>query len=309
MSVALAPRLESEAPIDALVRELFRPTGVDGVYARTGLYEHVVEAVAGLITRYREPKTEVFRFPPVMSRRVLERSGYLRSFPHLLGCVSCLEGSEAEISRAVDRFEGGGEWTDVLEPADLVLSPATCYPVYPLAAQCGAVPSGGLLFDVAGDCFRREPSRAVDRLQSFRMREFVCIGTPDQLASFRLRWMARMARIADELQLSYRVAPANDPFFGRTGTFMAKAQIEQSLKFEVLIPIGRTGGPTACMSLNYHRDHFGSVWDLRNTGGEVSHTGCMAFGMDRLAVALFSAHGLYLADWPRDLRAALRLEV
>jgi seryl-tRNA synthetase len=309
MSLALASKLDSEQADDALLRELFRPTGVDGVYARTGLYEQVVEAVGGLITRHREPRTEVFRFPPVMSRRVLERSGYLRSFPHLLGCVSCLEGSEAEISRAIDRFERGGEWTDVLEPADLVLSPASCYPVYPLAAQRGAVPAGGLLFDVAGDCFRHEPSRAIDRLQSFRMREFVCIGTPDQVAHFRLRWMARMAEIADELQLSYRIAPANDPFFGRTGTFMAKAQIDQSLKFEVLIPVSRTDDPSACMSLNYHRDHFGSVWDMRTASGEVSHTACMAFGMDRVAVALFATHGLELADWPTGLRAALRLEV
>jgi seryl-tRNA synthetase len=309
MSVALAPDLDSEGPANPLLPELFRPTGVDGVYARTGLYEQVVEAVGGLITRYREPNAEVFRFPPVMSRRVLERSGYLRSFPHLLGCVSCLEGSDAEISRAIDRFEGGGEWTDVLAPIDLVLSPATCYPIYPLAAQRGAVPPGGLLFDVGGDCFRHEPSRAVDRLQSFRMREFVCIGALDQVAKFRAHWMRRMADIADELQLSHRVAPASDPFFGRAGTFMAKAQIDQSLKFEALIRIGKSDQPTACMSLNYHRDHFSSVWDLRNEGGEVSHSGCMAFGMDRLAVALFATHGLDLTDWPTALRAVLRLEV
>src|SRR2546430_10196887 len=51
------------------------------------------------------------------------------------------------------------------------LSPAACYPVYPLIARRGAVPSDGLLFDVAADCFRREPSRALDRLQSFRSEE------------------------------------------------------------------------------------------------------------------------------------------
>ena len=42
-----------------------------------------------------------------MSRRVLEKSGYLKSFPHLLGCVSCLQGSEAQIRTVVDDFDAG----------------------------------------------------------------------------------------------------------------------------------------------------------------------------------------------------------
>ena len=45
------------------------------------------------------------------------------------------------------------------------------------------------------------------------------------------------------------------------------------------------------MSFNYHKDHFGETWGLHNAKGEVLHTGCVAFGMDRLAVALFVTHG------------------
>ena len=96
------------APLDELFDGLFAPMGADGVYARTGRYEDVVEALAALISRHREDGTEVFRFPPVMSRADIERHGYLKSFPNLLGCVSCLEGSEAEIRGAVDRFYDGG---------------------------------------------------------------------------------------------------------------------------------------------------------------------------------------------------------
>ena len=54
------------------------------------------------------------------------------------------------------------------------------------------------------------------------------------------------------------------------------------------------------MSFNYHRDHFGTKWGLRTEAGEVAHTGCVAFGIDRLALALFSTHGLtwMSATWP-----------
>src|ERR1700749_3286510 len=124
-------------PLDHLADELFHDIGSPGVYGRTALYEDIVERLAALITRHREPDTEVLRFPPVMSRRQLERSGYLKSFPHFLGCVCCLSGSEAEVRGTLDRFESGEEWTDALAAADLVLTPAACYPVYPIVASRG----------------------------------------------------------------------------------------------------------------------------------------------------------------------------
>jgi seryl-tRNA synthetase len=61
------------------------------------------------------------------------------------------------------------------------------------------------------------------------------------------------------------------------------------------------------MSFNYHRDHFGMTWNLRNKAGSVMHTGCVAFGMDRLALAMFAAHGLETASWPEAPRKALDL--
>jgi hypothetical protein len=61
------------------------------------------------------------------------------------------------------------------------------------------------------------------------------------------------------------------------------------------------------MSFNYHRDHFGTTWDLRTEAGDVAHTGCVAFGMDRLALALFCTHGSDLRRWPRLVRDTLLL--
>lgn len=292
---------------DALIKTLLRPSGVDGVYGRTGLYESVVEALAALIGTHRAPECEVFRFPPVMSRASLEKQGYLKSFPNLLGTVSCLHGSEREIRALVDNSETDGEWTKGLEAADLVLSPAACYPIYPIAAARGPVPPGGWLFDVASDCFRHEPSKDVDRFQSFRMREYVRIGTPQQIQEFRGEWIVRAKGIADGLGLCYTVDVASDPFFGRAGQIMAVSQVEQSLKFELLVPVRAQEAPTACMSFNYHREHFGETWGLHDAAGTVLHTGCVAFGMDRLAVALFAAHGLNIAAWPAAVKTALKL--
>src|SRR3984885_11905020 len=191
MNVAFQERKSSARALDAIAEALLLPSGIDGIYARTASFEDAVNGLTSLISRNREPGAEVLRFPPVMSRRQLEKSGYLKSFPHFLGCVSCLTGDEAHIRGSVERYEAGEDWTPALAAADLVLSPAACYPVYPLAASRGHVPAGGLIFDVACDCFRREPSKMLDRLQSFRMREYVRIGTPAQIQEFRARWMKR----------------------------------------------------------------------------------------------------------------------
>src|SRR5579863_2157089 len=294
-------------PLAHIAEGLFRSMGVDGVYARTALYAQVVERLETYITRQRDPKAEIMRFPPVMSRRQLEKSGYLKSFPNLLGCVCALHGSEASIRSAVERADNGGDWTTSVTSSDLVLSPAACYPVYPIVATRGQLPVGGLQFDIEADVFRHEPSRSLDRLQSFRMREFVRIGSPQEILEFRESWMARAPQLAAELNLPSTIDVANDPFFGRVGQVMAVSQRQQALKFELLIPYYPAASPTACMSFNYHREHFGQVWGIRDDNGELAHTSCVAFGIDRLAVALFANHGLDLKKWPAATRQALAL--
>ena len=305
MNVAFKQPVDAAHNLDSIAEALLLPSGIDGVYARTAAFEQVINGLTDLISQYRDPNTEVLRFPPVMSRRQVEKSGYLKSFPHFLGCVSCLAGDEPEVRTAVDRHEAGEDWTPSLAAADLVLSPAACYPVYPLAASRGELPADGLLFDVACDCFRREPSKMLDRPQSFRMREYVYIGSPEQIDAFRRRWMKLAEGFAARLGLSWRIDYASDPFFGRGGKLMAASQVEQALKFELLIPVHSAEQPTACMSFNYHRDHFGATWNIRTATGEVAHTGCVAFGLDRLALAVFATHGIDFARWPATVRKAL----
>jgi seryl-tRNA synthetase len=137
------------------------------------------------------------------------------------------------------------------------------------------------------------------------MREFVCMGTDKEVMDFRGRWICQGEELARQLGVQYRIAPASDPFFGRVGKLAAMIQVEQALKFELLIPILSEDQPTACMSFNYHRDHFGTTWGLRTATGEAAHTACVAFGVDRLALALFASHGTDLRSWPVSVREAL----
>ena len=306
MTLASADIAKLAAAPEEILARLFTPMKVEGVYGRTGAYEDVVEGLGRYISTLRPKGAQVHRFPPVVSRALIERSGYLKSFPHLLGCVCALGTDVERVTAAVARSEAGGSWTDSVEASELVLAPAACYPVYPIAAAQGPV-CELRLYDVASDCFRREPSKDIDRLQSFRMREFVAIGAPEEISAFRNRWMARAPEIAADLGLSHAIDAASDPFFGREGQMIGRFQAANALKFEMLIPVRSAEKPTACMSFNCHRDHFGLTWGLTTADGAPAHPACVAFGHDRLAVALCARHGVEVAGWPAAVRAKLGL--
>src|SRR4051812_5074947 len=189
----------------AITSSILQPTPANGVQGRTAPYEDVIAGLTALITRHRAPGTEVLRFPPVMSRALLEKSGYLKSFPHLLGCVSSMTGTEAKIRALVEGRGAGEEWVDGLAATDLVLTPAACYQVYPIIAARGDVPATGTIVDVESYCFRRETSSELGRMQAFRMREYVCIGAPETALAFRESWKQRAGEIAGQLALPFNL--------------------------------------------------------------------------------------------------------
>ena len=280
--------------------------GVDGLYGRSGVFEDVVERFSALITRFgAEANPEVLRFPPGMNRRDFERSGYLKNFPDLAGTIHSFGGGDREHAALLERLHADLDWTAEQRAGDVTLAPAACYPLYPVVARRGALPASGGLYDIYSWCFRHEPSRDPDRMQMFRQREYVRIGTPAQVTAFRETWLAKAPDIVELLQLPYRIEVANDPFFGRAGRMLKASQRDQELKFELVIPINEGKKPTACISFNYHQDHFGTTWGLETAHGDVAHTACVGFGMERLTLALFKTHGFDVDLWPRPVRDAL----
>ena len=65
--------------------------------------------------------------------------------------------------------------------------------------------------------FRNEPSGDPARMRSFHMREFVRIGDPADVATFRDAWLERTLGLFGRLGLVAESEVASDPFFGRSG--------------------------------------------------------------------------------------------
>lgn len=279
-------------------------TGAAGVYGYSSTYQQIVAGLDRLVTSLGDKRYEQAQFPPVLARRTFDRTGYLDSFPDLMGAVAVFRGGPREHRELSRRYAGDdATWTDLLEPAEVVLSSAACHPIYPLCT--GRLPDGGRRFEVVSWCFRHEPGPDPARMVAFRMHELVYVGDADRAQAHRDTLLEQGVQLLGSLGLPMDMVPANDPFFGRTGAILASAQLEENLKIEGVTPIASTDRPTAIISGNCAREHFGEAFSIETAGGEIAHTACVAFGIDRVTLALLRRHGLETGRWPAEVRDRL----
>lgn len=284
------------------------PSGVRGVYGRSGVFEVVVEHFGRAVTRLaaaEDPGADVMRFPPLLNRAHYTRINHIHNFPDLMGSVHAFTGKDAEHRELTRKLADGEDWTRDLVPSEVMLVPAACYPLYPTAT--GTLKDGGRLVDLETFVFRHEPSDDPARMQIFRQREFVRLGTAEQAIAHRDAWLKRGKALLQSLGLAVEAVVANDPFFGRGGRLAKATQREQVLKYELVVPICSTEQPTAVTSSNYHVDYFGHAFDIRTADGAHAHTSCIGFGLERVTLALFKTHGLDPAAWPAPVRDLLGL--
>jgi len=283
---------------------LIIPTGVKGGYGRGAVFEDILRRFDDLVGRISEPDgAQEVLFPPILPRALLDEVTYMTRFPQLAGSVHSFFGNEAKARELSARVNDGERWEDLLDITEVMLAPAACYPVYP--SFSGLLPTGGRLLTLLGWVYRHEPSDEPTRLQSFRMREFIRMGPPDDVVAWRDAWLQRGLDLLKGLGLPAQSDLAADPFFGRAGKMLAANQLDQRLKFEILVPVISLDKPTAICSFNWHQDYFTSKFRIRNADESVAHTACLGFGMERVTLALIKAHGFDPEGWPADVRAQL----
>ena len=281
---ATAPTATAEeAYLDRLlVARLLLPTSLPGIYARGVAFTQLMEGLEHYITRLeRTEGTFVLRCPPVLPRSTVETCA------QLLGCLCCFTEGTAE-QEALMAVVDAGELPH-REISDVVMAPAACYYVYPYLT--GTLPAAGKTTDIENWCYRCEPSLNPLRMRSFRMREFVYAGTPEQAIGFRDNGIERAQQFLAGMGLNATLAPTDT----------------QARKFELRIPIASDERPTAVIASSYHQDHFGRLFEILTPDDALAHTACLAFGMERLTLALLAEHGLQLRNWPAPLQELLSL--
>jgi seryl-tRNA synthetase len=248
-----------------------------------------------------------YRFPTLIPARYLERVNYFKAFPHSLSFATHLREDLDAIDRfaqqAVCEHEELRAPTDSFAPIRALLSPAVCYHLYFSLAD-KPLPQGKAVATAVGNCFRYEAINLVslERMWNFTMREVIFVGPKDFVLENREVARQRMSRVFERIGLAYSVESANDPFF--IGEFRKQAAFQSAfqLKFEIRASLPFKHATLAVGSYNYHQDFFGRNLNISLPDGSPAHTGCVAFGLERIAFAFLAQFGLDPLGWPAEVR-------
>jgi seryl-tRNA synthetase len=249
-----------------------------------------------------------YRFPTLIPAAYLERVDYFSAFPHSLSFATHLRTN----LEAIDRFaqlaacNDHGELVappDSFAPMRTLLSPAVCYHLYFSLAD-RPLPGGRVVATAVGNCFRHEAINltSLERMWNFTMREVIFVGPKDFVLDNREIARQRMAKTFEAIGLAYRVESANDPFF--IGEFRKQVAFQSAfqLKYEIRARLPFKDSTLAVGSYNYHQDFFGRKLNITLPDGSPAHTGCVAFGLERMAYAFLAQFGLEAENWPQDMR-------
>ena len=246
-----------------------------------------------------------YQFPALIGADVLDRCRYLRSFPHSLNVVAHLR----EDVEAIQHFAQNARWhgahlevhAEDLAPVECLLSPSVCFHYY--ESLRGSRLGAPRTITAVGKCFRYESGNmgGLERLWDFTMREIIFVGPRAHVLAARERSMALAQTLLERWELGYEIRSATDPFFTDEFTTQATFQRVFDLKFEIRAALPYKDGTLAAGSFNYHQDFFGRSFDITDHEGAPTHTGCVGFGLERLALAFLAQHGLDQSRWPDEV--------
>ena len=273
------------------------------------LMRTVVEALGALISRHRGIRRRSPSFSAGRQPRADREVGLSQELPASARLrLRARAAASARSARRSIASTPAETWTDALCSRAISCSrrpPAI--PLYPIAAARGAVP--GRRADLRRR-LRLLPPRAVARHRPAAVVPHARIrlhrraragrGVPRRLEGARRESPTRSAS-------PIAVEPASDPFFGRGGAMVGRSQVAAGAEVRAAGPGALGGRADRLHELQLPSRPFRPDLGHRNAAGEPAHTACVAFGMDRLAVALFATHGADPAQWPAAVRTALSL--
>jgi seryl-tRNA synthetase len=272
---------------------------------RYGFGPTVVGLMAAFDARIREKAAELqapaHTFPSLIGADILDRCKYFQNFASSLNLVSHLR----EDHRLLQEFTKAAHWDGEqltfdrasLSRVECLLSPAVCFHWYAWLSRTD-LPAPRVITAI-GKCFRYESSNlsGLERLWDFTMREIIFVGAGQYVLENRQTCIDFCVQFLDELGVAYEITSATDPFFADAYAAQAAYQQGFDLKFELLLPLPYSGRKLAVGSINYHQDFFGRSFAI-NANGAPAHTGCLAFGVERVALAFLAQHGVDRTRWP-----------
>ncbi len=277
------------------------PSGA-GAVARGGAFMRLLADLDAALERQAVTRFQaaVHAYNALLPSAWLQRAGYFGSFSHSVTFAVHLHEDYGALEAFAERHRHGEDVTfarlEDIAPPEHCLSPAVCYHTYG-ALMNSRLPAALAAYTGVGRCFRYESKNltGLDRLWEFSLREIVWLGERAQVLAARERALDLAWWWVEALDLSARLETACDPFFAGDFPALRFFQLANDLKYELKVDVAPETA-IACASFNYHERFFGSRFAIHASGGEPAHSGCAAFGLERLLYACCCQHGLKRAE-------------
>jgi seryl-tRNA synthetase len=278
-----------------------------GSLEASGLFLRVMRGLDRELSRFAARLgAEEFAFPSLLPFDVARQCGILDNQPQHIDFITNIQyhiDGIRQFRSALEQAKPDMKWTDQLASPRMILSPAVCYHYWSCAGQRYSSATDVDVGTATGRCYRFEvPSLiGLERLREFTMREVFGVGLPERTRDLRRRFLDYLMALMARLDLAGRIESASDPFFVDIYAKKRMFQLNMRLKHEMLLWLPYKREVIAVASVNDHRDFFTKGFGLATIDGAGPHSCCMAFGLERLALAVLAQHGLESANWPSEL--------
>jgi len=240
-------------------------------------------------------------FPVLVSIDELAKTTVFANFPHFMNFVSTSAGP-SNVTSGATVFEPH------LNPPQQICRSAVCFHSY--INHAGQRLKTNILETASGRAFRHENESEVglDRMREFTMREIIAIGSQSHIESVLEFWTDFICQLMQLGNLQGRLETATDMFYPDQLENLHFYQKSVRAKVELRLDIPDLQKTIAVASFNCHSHYFSKSYQIELANGEPAFTGCVAFGIERLAYALVAQLGLDRQKWPPALLQFLGLQ-
>jgi hypothetical protein len=281
---------------------------VDGALVASGLLLLLMQGIDRELLRFaRRLNAKEFEFGSTLPLAAAKRCGILDNYPHQAYFLSNLRCGIDQVKKLrsipsdeLERFD----WPAAISDPNSIMAPAICYHYWRSIQEGGSFRLPIEIGTAVGRCFRFElpapPSPY--RLREFKMREVFAVGLPKAVNDIRRESLQYLQNLLAAWKLSGQVQTAWDPFFVDQYAAKRMLQLGSELKLELQVWLPFDGQSIAVASVNDHLDFFARNYEVPDQMSGTLTSCCVAFGIERLALAIVGQHGIDPEIWPEELR-------
>ena len=293
-------------PMDELINTRQVIETYPGVFALQG---DILKCISGLDTFFKSYALEKGaieqHFQPTLPAKSLIENGYISSFPqHPLFVANVYRDINNINTLSKDAKEKPinlmHQWLDDrIDTHKQILSPTVCYHCFETLRN-QTIPVDGSLYTAIAPCHRHESRNlnGLSRLQTFTMREIIFFGSNDFVETNRNEIQDHCKSYFIDLGLKFRIVTAIDPFFISGAEAKRIYQSVLALKYEIQAYLSHSDTWISVASFNNHQQSLVTPYKIDFDSNYDLYSGCVGYGYERLAYALYSQLGCDQSSWP-----------